>query len=90
MSLESYINHPMFGLLLLVCPLGDHRELFTTLYAHRLFFIVWNGEKGMVFEPLTRSDAKTLVEGRLRSLHRSGATSEYKEVQAAHKRTFQF
>lgn len=90
MSLESYLNHPMFGLLLMVCPLDERRELFTTLYAQRLFFLVSNGEKGMMFEPVTRSDARSLVEGRMRTLHRSGQMGQYKTVQTAYKRTFQF
>ncbi|MBC7823256.1 MAG: DUF3539 family protein, partial [Candidatus Parcubacteria bacterium] len=42
MSTETYLNHPTFGLLFRVCSVEDKRELFSTLYAQRLFFIVSN------------------------------------------------
>ncbi len=38
MSNENYLNHPNFGLLFRVCLIDVNRELFTTLYAQRLFF----------------------------------------------------
>jgi len=67
MSNETYLNHPTFGLLYRVCLLEEHRELFTTLYAQRLFFLVTVGPKKVSFDPISRSDARLLVENRLRN-----------------------
>jgi PII interaction protein X len=66
-----------------------NRELFTTLYAQRLFFLVISEPEGLRFEPVTRSDARLLVENRLRVLSRTGQTKDYAQLQAIHKRTFQ-
>ncbi|EAW33295.1 transcriptional coactivator PipX [Lyngbya sp. PCC 8106] len=89
MTTETYMNHPNFGLLFRVCPVEENQELFTTLYAQRLFFLVTHGPSGLKFEPVTRSDARLAVEIRLRMLRRNSLVDEYKELQAIHKRTFQ-
>ena len=88
MSSETYFNHPIFGLLYRVCLLDDDRELFTTLYAQRLFFLVKMIPNNTVLEPISRSDARLLVEKRLRNLHRRGLIQEYKDFQAMYKQTF--
>ncbi len=88
MSSENYFNHPIFGLLYRVCLLDDNQELFTTLYAQRLFFLVKMIPDNTVLEPISRSDARLLVEKRLRNLHRLGLIEEYKEFQAMYKQTF--
>lgn len=89
MSAETYINHPNFGLLFRVCLLEDSRELFTTLYAQRLFFLVTVKKEDLEFEPITRSDARILLDNRLRSLRRSGQSPELSQLQAIYKQTFQ-
>lgn len=89
MSTETYLNHPNFGLLFRVCQVEDSQELFTTLYAQRLFFLVTNGPGGLRFEPISRSDSRLMVEIRLRTLRRSGQTQEYEQLQLIHQRTFQ-
>lgn len=89
MSTEIYMNHPNFGLLFKICPVEAHQELFTTLYAQRLFFLVTQGPSGLKFEPISRSDAKLLVEIRLRMLRRTGQVEEYKKLQEIHQTTFQ-
>jgi PII interaction protein X len=89
MSTETYLNHPNFGLLFRVCQVEDSQELFTTLYAQRLFFLVTNGPTGLRFEPISRSDARLMVEIRLRTLRRSGKTQDYEQLQVIHQRTFQ-
>jgi PII interaction protein X len=85
---ETYLNHPTFGLLFRVCEIETSHELFTTLYAQRLFFRVTIGEKGTTFEPITRSDARILVENRLRFLKRNGSAHEYGQLQLSHRQTF--
>ncbi|HLO50275.1 MAG TPA: PipX family protein [Kamptonema sp.] len=89
MSTETYLNHPNFGLLFRVCQVEDSQELFTTLYAQRLFFLVTNGPAGLRFEPISRSDARLMVEIRLRTLRRSGQSQDYEQLQIIHHRTFQ-
>ncbi|GAB4377815.1 MAG: PipX family protein [Elainellaceae cyanobacterium] len=89
MSIETYLNHPTFGLLFRVCVIEESRELFATLYAQRLFFLVTSGIKGIQFESLGRSEARILVEGRLRDLRRTKQYEEYNHLQAIHKQTFQ-
>ncbi|MBD2000059.1 PipX family protein [Leptolyngbya sp. FACHB-541] len=88
MSTETYLNHPTFGLLFRVCLVEESRELFATLYAQRLFFLVTTGPGGVQFEPVGRSDARILVENRLRNLRRLGQQQEYSQLQAAYKQTF--
>ncbi|MGB3496159.1 MAG: PipX family protein [Elainellaceae cyanobacterium] len=89
MSNETYLNHPTFGLLYRICLIEDSRELFATLYAQRLFFIVQSAKVGFQFDPIGRSDARLLVENRLRTLRRSGQYEDYSLLQATHKQTFQ-
>lgn len=89
MSTENYLNHPTFGLLFRICLLEEHQELFTTLYAQRLFFLVTTGSTGMQFEPIGRSEARLMVENRLRLLRRSGQYQEYDQLQKILQRTFQ-
>lgn len=88
-SQETYLGHPTFGLLFRICLVEESRELFATLYAQRLFFLVTNGTEGVEFEPISRTDARILVESRLRNLRRGGQQSEYDLLHASHKQTFQ-
>lgn len=89
MSTETYLNHPTFGLLFRVCIIDDTQELFATLYAQRLFFLVKTGTNGLQFEPISRSDARIMVENRLRALRRDGPLKDYQKLQTMHRQTFQ-
>ena len=86
---ETYLSHPTFGLLVRVCLVEEGRELFTTLYAQRLFFLVTTTAAGLKFEPVSRSDARIVVENRLRFLRRTGQHQDYDQLMVLHKRTFQ-
>ena len=67
----------------------DKRELFATLYAQRLFFVVTpRHPKGLSFESVSRSDARLLLEERMRDLRRRGDYSEYDRLQETYKQTF--
>jgi len=88
MSSETYLNHPTFGLLYRVCVIEETQELFATLYAQRLFFLVISSAEGVRFDPIGRSDARILVEGRLRLLRRMGHPKELEQLQKIHKQTF--
>ncbi len=89
MSNETYLDHPNFGLLYRVCLLEDHKELFTTLYAQRLFFVVTSTSNGIVFESVSRSDSRMMVEARLRYFRRLDARVDYQQLQQIYKQTFQ-
>lgn len=91
MNTEAYLNHPTFGMLFRICELGDQEELFTTLYAQRLFLLVSHQGSALTFEPITRTDARMKVEMRLRQLRQLGSSSsaDYQALQTLYKRTFQ-
>ncbi len=88
MSTETYINHPNFGLLYRICLIADNQELFTTLYAQRLYFLVSSHPDGLQFQPITRNEARINVENRLRMLRRNGQMSEYQELMKVHQSNF--
>lgn len=89
MSTEIYLNHPTFGLLYRVCVIDETQEIFTTLYAQRLFFLVKTQPESISFDPISRSDARLLVESRLRQLRRDNSTADYTTLYATYQRTFQ-
>lgn len=89
MSTENYLNHPTFGLLHRICLVEEHQELFTTLYAQRLFFLVTTEATGLKFQPISRSEGRLMLENRLRILRRSGQYQEYDQLQQILQRTFQ-
>ncbi|AFZ49336.1 transcriptional coactivator PipX [Dactylococcopsis salina] len=86
---ETYINHPTFGLLYRVCIIESNQEIFATLYAQRLFFVVTVSEEGLTFESKSRSDARLMIENRLRKLRRLGAKEDYSLLNETYKRIFQ-
>ena len=88
MSTETYLNHPNFGLLFRMCVVGDKQELFATLYAHRLFFLVTNDANGLSFEPIGRIEAKQMIEQRMRAIRRMGEQAEYEQLQKAYRQAF--
>lgn len=68
----------------------DGKELFATLYAQRLFFLVTNTPtEGLVFQPLGRSSARMMLESRMRDLRRNGQYADYDQLQKTYKQTFQ-
>ncbi len=85
---EVYLNHPTFGLLYRICLLKDDRELFTTLYAQRLFFTVTTSDDSFSFEPISRTEARLLVESLLRRMLLDRDTEKHRELQAIYQRTF--
>jgi PII interaction protein X len=85
---ETYLNHPTFGLLSRVCLVDEQKSLFTTLYAQRLFFLIIQNSNGLQFDPVSRSDAKMLVENRIRLVKRQGQGEEHDTLQIIYKRTF--
>ncbi len=64
-SSERYLNHPTFGMLYRVAPVGDSRDLYATLYAQRIFFLVTVQAKGALFEVIPLMDARHHAEQNL-------------------------
>lgn len=88
MITETYLNHPTFGLLFSLSIIDSQSALYTTLYAQRLFFIVTTAQQSLEFAPITRQEARILVESRLRLLKRSGSRQDYDQLQRVHQQTF--
>lgn len=86
---ENYLNHPTFGLLYGICPLQDNQELFTTIYAMRLFFVITYNGVDIHVEPVGRADARLLIENHLRRLREQGNLQEYKKILCRYQQIFQ-
>ncbi|MFN6220474.1 MAG: transcriptional coactivator PipX, partial [Aphanizomenon sp.] len=86
---ETYINHPTWGLLYRICMVDENQDLFTTLYAQRLFFLVTTELKVLKFQSIGRTEARMVLENRLRTLRRSGNSHEYELLQNVFQCTFQ-
>ena len=85
---EHYLNHPTFGLLYRICVIEENQELFTTLYAQRMFFVVANTTSGLSFQPVTRADARLTIDTRIRQLRRNGQIQEAQELQTMMQQNF--
>lgn len=97
---ESYLNHPTFGLLYSLCQFNESQALFTTLYAQRLFFRVYFGslENGtnpqnvgaeeLIFDPISRNEARQLIEEQMRLMRRAARKDELEQLQVIYKQTF--
>ena len=72
-SAERYLNHPTFGMLYRVAPVGENRDLYATLYAQRIFFLVTLQQRGASFEVIPLMDARHLAEQNLSRSRREGA-----------------
>jgi len=86
---ETYLNHPNFGLLFSICSIDPEKSLYTTLYAQRLFFLVTINDNRLSFNSISRQEAKTTVENRMRDLRRAGQAQDFKIIQAVYQQTFQ-
>ena len=88
MTSENYLNHPTFGLLYRICVVEENQELFTTLYAQRIFFLVTSNASGLSFQPVTRADARLTIDTRILVLRRNGQVSEYQQLQSMMQQNF--
>ncbi|MGL6133007.1 MAG: PipX family protein [Prochlorococcaceae cyanobacterium] len=73
MTSERYLNHPTFGMLYRVAPLADGRDLYATLYAQRIFFLVTLQLRGATFEVVPLMDARHFAEQNLARSRREGS-----------------
>ena len=58
MSSERYLNHPTFGMLYQVSPGNDGRDIYATLYAQKMFFLVEIRQREVLFEVIPYLDAR--------------------------------
>ena len=66
MSAERYLNHPTFGMLYLVSPAGEGRDVYATLYAQKMFFLVTLQPRGAQFEVIPYMDARHYADTHLK------------------------
>ncbi len=95
---ELYLNHPTFGLLYGLCQVNEGEAIFTTLYAQRLFFRVYfkppdhnadpSAVEELVFDPISRNEARQVIEEQMRLLRRANRKDELEHLQLVYKRTF--
>jgi PII interaction protein X len=94
---EFYLNHPTFGLLYGLCQVNEGEAIFTTLYAQRLFFRVYfkppadddpSAVEELVFDPISRNEARQVLEDQMRLLRRANRKDELEHLQLVYKRTF--
>ncbi|MCP4973102.1 MAG: PipX family protein [Prochlorococcus sp.] len=87
MSAESYLNHPTFGMLYCVAPAGEGRDVYATLYAQRMFFLVTLQPRGAQFEVIPYQDARHHAEIHLARCKRD-ASSEHGRWRELFDQTF--
>ena len=73
MAAERYLNHPTFGMLYQVSTAGEGRDLYATLYAQRMFFLVTLQPRGAQFEVIPYQDARHHAELHLARCRRDRA-----------------
>ncbi len=73
-SEERYLNHPTFGMLYLVTHAGEGRDVYATLYAQKMFFLVVLEPRGAQFEVIPYLDARYHAERHLARCRRSGSS----------------
>ncbi len=70
MNAERYLNHPTFGMLYLVSPASNGRDVYATLYAQKIFFLVTLQARGATFEVIPYLDARHYAEMNLSKCRR--------------------
>ncbi len=84
---EKYLNHPTFGMLYLVSPGREGRDVYATLYAQKMFFLVTLQPRGAQFEVIPYMDARHHAEIHLKRCQRDGSL-ELERWQELFKQTF--
>lgn len=72
-SSERYLNHPTFGMLYRVAAVSEGKDVYATLYAQRIFFLVTLQNRGASFEVIPLMDARHHAEQNLARARREGA-----------------
>ena len=73
MSSERYLNHPTFGMLYQVSPANEDKDLYATLYAQNMIFLVTIKEREISFEVIPYLDARNQAEINLQKARRQSS-----------------
>ena len=73
MSSERYLNHPTFGMLYQVSPANEGKDIYATLYAQKMFFLVSMKSREIIFEVIPYLDARNQAEINLQRARREGS-----------------
>ena len=73
MNEERYLNHPTFGMLYQVSPANEDKDLYATLYAQKMFFLVTIKEREISFEVIPYLDARNQAEINLQKARRESS-----------------
>ena len=67
---ERYLNHPTFGMLYQVSPAYEDKDIYATLYAQKMFFLVSIKKREILFEVIPYLDARNQAEINLQKARR--------------------
>jgi len=87
LSSERYLNHPTFGMLYQVSPGNDGRDIYATLYAQKMFFLVEIRQREVFFEVIPYLDARNQAELNHQKARRKGS-EELSKWENLFKQTF--
>ena len=87
MSSERYLNHPTFGMLYQVSPGTDGTDIYATLYAQKMFFLVEIKMREVFFQVIPYLDARNQAELNLQKARRQGS-EELSKWENLFKQTF--
>ena len=87
MNAERYLNHPTFGMLYLVSAASNGRDVYATLYAQKIFFLVTSQPRGAEFEVIPYMDARHYAEIHLSKCRRD-KSSDFAAWQELFNQTF--
>ena len=73
MSSERYLNHPTFGMLYQVSLGTEGKDIYETLYAQKMFFLVEIKHREVFFEVIPYLDARNQSELNLQRARRTGS-----------------
>jgi PII interaction protein X len=73
LSSERYLNHPTFGMLYQVSPGNEGKDIYATLYAQKMFFLVEIKQREVSFEVIPYLDARNQSELNLQRVRRQGS-----------------
>ena len=73
MNSERYLNHPTFGMLYQVSPVSEGIDIYATLYAQKMFFLVSLKSREISFEVIPYLDARHKAEINLQRAKRDNS-----------------
>ena len=73
MSSERYLNHPTFGMLYQVSLGIEGKDIYATLYAQKMFFLVEVRQREVFFEVIPYLAARNQSELNLQRARRQGS-----------------